>query len=46
MAERREWGKDFFEVSGPESFPNVVADTVFFVLGHRLGDAWNRTGKR
>lgn len=42
-AERREWGKEFFETSGPEILPNVLVDIAVLAIGHRLGTAWNRT---
>lgn len=41
--ERLDWGKAFFETSGPESVPNAIVDTAVFMLGHRLGTLWNRT---
>lgn len=39
--ERRDWGKRFFATQGPESLPNAIADTVVFMVGHRLGQLWN-----
>lgn len=42
-AERHDWGKSFFETSGPESLPNSIVDVVVFAIGHRLGTKWNRT---
>lgn len=39
--ERQEWGKDLFETSGPESFPNALVDSAALLAGHRLGRAWN-----
>lgn len=45
FGERREWVQEIFEAAGPESLPNAVGDTVFFALGHRLGAAWNGTGR-
>ena len=41
--ERRGWGNEIFETSGPESFPNVVIDVAVMVAGHRLGRRWNET---
>lgn len=40
-AERREWGQELFETSGPEVIPNAVTDVVVFALGHWLGTRWN-----
>lgn len=42
--ERRDWGRRFFVTAGPEILPNAIMDTAVFLLGHRLGVAWNRTG--
>lgn len=42
--ERRQFGQELFEVQGPESLPNTVADVVLFAAGHVLGEWWNRTG--
>ena len=42
--ERREWGKEFFKTSGPETLPNAVMDTTALLVGHWLGRRWNRTG--
>jgi presenilin-like A22 family membrane protease len=39
--ERREWGKQFFETSGPESLPNALMDSTAFLIGYRLGRRWN-----
>lgn len=44
--ERRDVGQRFFRTSRPESIPNAIVDTVVFVLGHRLGRAWNETDAR
>ena len=44
VAERRQWGKYLFHSSGPESLPNAIVDVLMVALGHRLGEAWNRTG--
>lgn len=44
-AERREWGQEFFETRRPESVPNAVIDVAVFMIGHRLGEAWNDTGR-
>lgn len=41
-AERREIGQDLFEVSGPESLPNAIADLTVFAVGYYLGTRWNR----
>lgn len=43
--ERQAWGKELFEVSGPESLPNALADSAAFLAGYRLGRMWNETGK-
>ncbi|HEX6202402.1 MAG TPA: hypothetical protein VF100_05305 [Thermoanaerobaculia bacterium] len=45
VAERRDFGQRFFETSGPESLPNALVDLAAATLGHRLGRAWNRTGR-
>lgn len=42
--ERREWGQEFFETSGPETTPNALLDLAVFAAGHWLGTRWNRTG--
>lgn len=42
-AERREWGQDFFETSGPEHPANALVDLGVLALGHWLGRRWNRT---
>lgn len=41
VVERQEWGKEFFEVHGPESLPNALVDSGIFMLGHWLGQRWN-----
>lgn len=41
--ERREWGKELFVTSGPESLPNAVVDSVALLAGHCLGRMWNET---
>jgi len=41
--ERREWGQEFFETTRPEDISNSVLDVLVFVVGHRLGEAWNDT---
>lgn len=40
-AERRAWGKRFFDTQGPEVLPNAIVDTLIFMVGHRLGELWN-----
>ena len=42
--ERKEWGKDLFETTRPESLPNAVIDTALVMVGHWLGARWNETG--
>lgn len=41
--ERRKWGQELFETSGPETLPNAFVDLAVFALGHYLGTRWNRT---
>jgi len=41
--ERQRWGERLFDVSGPESLPNVALDLAAFALGHRAGAWWNRS---
>ena len=41
--ERDPEGQRFFKVSRPESFGNAIVDVLVFVVGHKLGRAWNRT---
>lgn len=43
-AERKAWGQDLLETSRPETVPNAITDVVVFMVGHRLGQAWNDTG--
>ena len=43
FAERREWGQDFFETSGPENPANALVDLGVLALGHWLGRRWNRS---
>ena len=45
VVERRGYGQRFFATYGPESPANVALDLAAFVLGHRLGRRWNRTGR-
>lgn len=40
-AERRRLGKELFDVSGPETLPNAVADVIVFAGGFYLGSRWN-----
>lgn len=40
--ERRPWGQELFETSRPESVVNAAFDMAAFVVGHRLGELWNR----
>jgi hypothetical protein len=42
-AERKSWGQELLETSRPESVPNAITDVVVFMVGHRLGQAWNDT---
>lgn len=42
--ERSDAGQDLFDVSGPETLPNVLVDLAVFAAGHYLGSRWNRTG--
>jgi hypothetical protein len=42
--EDSDFGQRFFNISGPETFPNVVVDLAVYGLGWWLGQAWNRTG--
>lgn len=44
VVERRDFGKRFFETSGPESLSNALVDLAAVTLGHQLGRAWNKTG--
>lgn len=41
--EDSEYGKEFFDISGPENGANVVVDLAVFVLGYWLADRWNRS---
>lgn len=43
--ERKRWGQELFETSGPESPGNAVVDTAMFFAGHVLGRLWNQTGE-
>lgn len=45
-AEREEWGQELFETRRPESVPNAVIDVAVFMVGHRLGQAWNDTDRK
>lgn len=40
-AERRRLGQELFDVSGPETLPNAVADVIVFAGGFYLGSRWN-----
>ena len=42
--ERKRWGQELFEPSGPESPSNALVDTAVFFAGHVLGRLWNETG--
>lgn len=42
FVERRQWGKELFETSGPESAPNAIVDSAAFLAGHWLGSLWLR----
>ena len=46
VVERQNWGKELFKSSRPENFLNATMDMAAFALGHWLGGAWNRTGRR
>ena len=39
--ERRQWGQELFEINGPETLPNALADSAFFLSGYHLGRQWN-----
>jgi len=41
--ERVPEGQEFFETSGPERVSNALVDVAVLVVGHRLGQWWNRT---
>lgn len=43
IIERIPEGQEFFETSGPERASNAVVDVAVLVVGHRLGQWWNRT---
>jgi hypothetical protein len=40
-AERRRLGQELFDVSGPETLHNAVADVIVFAGGYYLGSRWN-----
>jgi hypothetical protein len=41
--ERSPAGQELFETSGPERVPNALFDLAVLIVGHRLGQWWNRT---
>jgi len=41
--EDSEAGQRFFDISGPETIGNVMADLAVFGVGWYLGAAWNTT---
>lgn len=41
--EDSKYGKQFFDVSGPETTANVVVDLSVFAVGYWLAARWNRT---
>lgn len=41
--ERSPEGQELFDTSGPERLPNALFDLAVLVVGHRLGQLWNRT---
>lgn len=43
FVERRRWGQELFDISGPESVSNAALDVAVFALGHRAGQRWNRS---
>lgn len=45
VVERQPWGERLFDVSGPESLPNVAFDLAAFAIGHRAGRWWNRSNE-
>lgn len=42
LFERQEWGQELFEINGPESLPNALADSATFMTGYYLGRKWNQ----
>ena len=45
-AERRDWGRAFFETGRQESASNATMDLVVFVAGHYLAELWNGASRR
>lgn len=43
FVERKKWGQDFFETSGPEHLANAAVDLGVLALGYWLGERWNRS---
>lgn len=45
LLERKRFGQELFKTSGPEHVGNAILDVGVFAAGHRLGEAWNDTGR-
>jgi len=43
LLERKRFGQELFNTSGPETLGNAFLDVGVFAAGHRLGEAWNAT---
>lgn len=41
--EDSEYGKKFFDISGPETTANAAVDLGVFAVGYWLADKWNRS---
>jgi hypothetical protein len=46
LLERKRFGQELFNTSGPEKLGNALLDVGAFAAGHRLGGAWNASGDR
>ena len=46
FVERRRWGKEVLQSSGPEAAANASMDLIVFAVGLWLGRQWNDTGRR
>jgi hypothetical protein len=45
LLERKRFGQELFNTSGPEKVGNAILDVGVFAAGHHLGEVWNATAR-